>query len=207
MTYRPNLIEVVASRKRGETLKRLCDEIAEETNAPTILLILGQEKFRELKLNQELQNNNKTTQEEPAAGGNIDDVLSIMKGINFGSTSTPSKSADVKTIKDAFTYILSHGPEVGVHTIMQLDKPDHFLFEDYFNKKTLESYFKHLVLLRSEEIVAAKLQLQDDVKLHKMESNPLRLRAYYYNNESDKYTLFTPYMLPKIEILNKLINN
>lgn len=47
-----DLCEVVAPRKRADKLKQLCDAIASNRANPTILVILGQERFRELKLNQ-----------------------------------------------------------------------------------------------------------------------------------------------------------
>jgi hypothetical protein len=39
------------------------------------------------------------------------------------------------------------------------------------------------------------MQLSDDVKLDTLNSDPDRLRAYYFDVSNDKYELFTPYAL------------
>ena len=48
-------------------------------------------------------------------------------------------------------------------------------------------------MLRSDEMTASRLNLRDDIRLENLSSEPERLRAYYYAEESDSYTLFTPY--------------
>lgn len=200
------LCQVISGRKRGETLKRLCDEIASENVKPTILFIHGQERFRELKLNIAIEE--KEDVAEDNAPNSIADTLTMMRGLNFGEpVANSNKKADIKTMRDAVNYILDKGPELGVHTVMQLDKPGNFLFsqDSYPRKQDIYAKFKHLIVLRSDEMVAGQLMLRDDIRLHTMESNPDRLRAYYYNEESDKYALFTPYLLPTENDINKLL--
>lgn len=194
--------KVVSARRRGEILKQLCDQIAEDKATPTILLILGQEKFRELKLNQEIADAPTT----PIAN-DFQSALDMMNSMSFGGSQSSSKPT-IKTIGDALHYILTNGPEAGVHTIMQLDKPEHFLFpqDGYFRKQELFRLFKHLILLRSDEMVASQLMLRDDIRLHTLERDPRRVRAYYYNEEADKYTLLTPYMLPDVKTIIQLTN-
>ena len=165
-------------------------------------MILGQEKFRELKLNQEIADAPAT----PIAN-DFQSAMDMMNSMSFGGSQSSSKPT-IKTIGDALHYILTNGPEAGVHTIMQLDKPEHFLFpqDGYFRKQELFSLFKHLILLRSDEMVASQLMLRDDIRLHTLERDPRRVRAYYYNEEADKYTLLTPYMLPDVKTIIQLTN-
>ena len=45
----------------------------------------------------------------------------------------------------------------------------------------------------SEENAINRLNLNDDIALENLSSDPERLRAFYYNETNDSYTLFTPY--------------
>ena len=53
--------------------------------------------------------------------------------------------------------------------------------------------FRHLVMLKSDENAVTTLGLSDDLKLENLSSDIERLRAYYYNEGNDSYTLFTPF--------------
>ena len=48
-------------------------------------------------------------------------------------------------------------------------------------------------MLRSDENAVNRLNLNDDLALENLSSDPERLRAYYYNEATDTYVLFTPY--------------
>ena len=61
-------------------------------------------------------------------------------------------------------------------------------------------------MLKSNESVASSLHLNDDIHLEKLSSFSDRLRAYYYAGESDKYTLFTPYITNKTEEIEQFLN-
>ena len=101
--------------------------------------------------------------------------------------------------------ILEKGPDYGVHTLLQLEKASNLLFEDYITPKVVYQKFKHLVMLKSDETAGVTLHLSDDIRLEKLSSDWERLRAYYYAEESDSYTLFTPYMPSKSkDIINML---
>lgn len=93
--------------------------------------------------------------------------------------------------------ILEKGPDYGVHTLLQLEKATNLLFEDYITPKVVFQKFKHLVMLKSDETAGVTLHLNDEIRLEKLSSDWERLRAYYYAEESDSYTLFTPYMVSK----------
>lgn len=187
--------EIIEGRKdRGKFLKQLAEDISNETAENTILLILGQERFRELKMDMEISQEQSKPSNDDAFG---------FGGFSFSNEGT--SSASVKTFKQALELILDKGPEFGVHTIMQLDKPSNFLFSDYISPKMVYQKFKHLIMLKSDEAASAQFHLNDNIRLETLSKDLERLRAYYYSEESDTYTLFTPYMeLSNDEIMNLL---
>lgn len=187
--------EIIEGRKdRGKFLKQLAEDISNETAENTILVILGQERFRELKMDMEISQEQSKSSSDDAFG---------FGGFSFSNESTSSSS--IKTFKQALEFILDKGPELGVHTVMQLDKPSNFLFSDYISPKMVYQKFKHLIMLKSDESVSAQLHLNDNIRLETLSKDLERLRAYYYSEESDTYTLFTPYMeLNNEEIMNLL---
>lgn len=185
--------ELIDGRKeRAAVLKNLVDDIQNETAKDTMLFILGQDKFRELKMDAELES------------AKTESSMSLSD--DFFSTSS-SSSSKAKTFKQAMDIILDKGPEFGVHVIMQLEKPTNFLFDDYVSPKRVFQKFKHLVMLRSDESVAASLHLNDTIRLETLSSDEERLRAYYYAEESDTYTMFTPYVTMDINEIEKFIEN
>ena len=203
------LCEVIAPRRRVEKLKQICDDIASGYAKPTILTILGQERFREIKLNQPIAEQVQTPANDAMPSSNdFAATLAMMNSIGNNSTHNDVASS-VKNTQDALKYIMNEGPSVGVHTILQVDKPNNFLFlgDGSFRKADLYAKCKHVILLRSEDTALSSLWLQDDIRvaIPKLEDNPNRLRAYYYNEESDNYQLFTPFVLPDKATINNIV--
>ena len=202
----------VRPRDRKAVLYQLCKDIASGSARPTILTILGEETFRELKFDEPLDiaedcHSTLTKDETPMS---YDDALSMMNMLGNPVTSKPqtdSGISDIKTMMQALEYILDHGPENGVHTIMQLDRIGNFYItkDGYVNSKAVYSRFAHLLILRSGENDVSTLTLPDDIRPAVLEDNGERLRAYYYNEGSNRYELFTPYLMPKTEQINKLL--
>lgn len=189
--------DIIEGRKeRGKFLKQLAEEVNQERASETILLILGQERFREMKMDMELGNEESKSCKDDNTFG--------LGDFSFGGNDTTQRE-DVKTFKQALEVILDKGPELGVHTVMQLDKPSNFLFSDYVSPKMVFQKFKHLIMLKSDEAASAQLHLNDNIRLETLSKELERLRAYYYSDESDSYTLFTPYMdLSEEEAMNLL---
>jgi len=134
---------------------------------------------------------------------NSEGLMSLSDDL-FGS----SNHSKVSTYREALDVILDKGPDYGVHTLMQLEKISNFLFADFVTPKMVYQKFKHLVMLRSEETTATTLRLQDNIRLEKLSSESERLRAYYYSEESDTYTLLTPYYIEnEVNIVNLLKDN
>ena len=206
------LCRLVRPRDRKALLYQLCKDIASCSARPTMLTILGEETFRELKFDEPLEfaednNSNPTKDEAPMS---YDDALAMMNMLGNPVTSKPqtdSGISDIKTVMQALEYILDHGPENGVHTIMQLDRIGNFYItkDGYVNSKAVYSRFAHLLILRSGENDVSTLTLPDDIRPAVLEDNGERLRAYYYNEGSNRYELFTPYLMPKTEQINKLL--
>ena len=167
--------EIVERRQRSKFFKELAQGILDGTAKETILLILGQDRFRELKMDMELDecNNNE-----------------------------PSKQTYRKTLN----VILDKGPDFGVHTLLQIEKLSNLLFENNITPKFVFQKFKHLVMLKSNENYVVTLHLNDDIHLEKLSSDWERLCAYYYAEESDSLTLFTPYIPLKSKDVVKMLN-
>lgn len=205
------MCRLVRPRDRKPLLYQLCKDIANGSARPTMLTILGEETFRELKFDEPLDiaeddNSTPAKDEDPMS---FDDALSMMNMLGNPVTSKPqtdSGVSDIKTVMQALEYILDRGPENGVHTIMQLDRIGNFYItkDSYVNAKAVYSRFAHLLILRSGENDVSTLMLPDDIRPAALEDNGERLRAYYYNEGSNRYELFTPYLMPKTEQIDKL---
>lgn len=189
--------EIIERRQRSKFFKELAQGVLDGTAEETILLILGQDRFRELKMNMELEENISSKSNDD------DDMMSISDDF-FGDNG--SSSSSVRTYREALYVILDKGPDYGVHTLLQLEKASNLLFEDYITPKVVFQKFKHLVMLKSDEAAGVTLHLNDDIRLEKLSSDWERLRAYYYAEESDSYTLFTPYMPSKSKDIINLLN-
>lgn len=176
------LVDVVQSKERKHLFKKLSDDIMSDSAKETILFIFGQDRFRELKLDLEIE---ETVQQQ-------EEDLGLASMITFGAVAANVNS--VRTFKQAMDVILTKGPECGVHTIIQLEKTTNYLFNnDYLSTKELYQRFKHLLLLKSYENTASQLSIRTEIRLENLSKDEDRLRAYYYSEENDEYTLFTPY--------------
>lgn len=189
-------IKMIGKRKMGQYLYDLATDIKNEEAKRQVLFILGQERFRQLKLDDEI--------ELEDSGSSQSDDVSPFGTLSFGSPSSASVDTKFNTFKKALAYIMSEGPAQGVHTVLQLDKPDKFLYEDYVSSKMIISKFNHIVILRSEEKVAMTLGLRDDIRPENLSSDTERLRAYYFATMNDEYKLFTPYDGADKELLKNL---
>ena len=189
--------EIIERRQRSKFFKELAQSILDGTAEETILLILGQDRFRELKMDMELEESNNSKSNDD------DDMMSISDDFFGDSSSSPSS---VRTYREALNVILDKGPDYGVHTLLQLEKASNLLFEDYITPKVVFQKFKHLVMLKSDETAGVTLHLNDEIRLEKLSSDWERLRAYYYAEESDSYTLFTPYMSLRSKDIINLLN-
>ncbi len=174
-------IKILKPATCGSELRRIAKSIKDRSAEPTVLYIMGQERFRELRMDMEIPADD-NRQEAPA-----DD---------FGFSANMFSSGgdeDFNSYQKVLEYILKNGAEVGVHVVLQIDKPKQLLFADYMSSRDFFNMFHHLVMLKSDENAVNTLGLNDDLRLENLSSDVERLRAIYYNETNNTYTLFTPF--------------
>ena len=174
-------IELLNPSTCGVELQSIATSIKNRDAEAMVLYILGQERFRELRMDMEIAT------EKPAAAA--DDFGFDSSMFSGGSSSDSDFNSYLKVIE----YILKNGAEVGVHVILQIDKPKQLLFSDYLSAKEFFNMFHHLVMLKSDDNAVNTLGMSDDLKLENLSSDIERLRAIYYNETNNSYTLFTPF--------------
>lgn len=174
-------IELLNPSTCGAELQSIATSIKNRDAEPMVLYILGQERFRELRMDMEIAT------EKPAAAA--DDFGFDSNMFSGGSSSDSDFNSYLKVID----YILKNGAEVGVHVILQIDKPKQLLFSDYLSAKEFFNMFHHLVMLKSDDNAVNTLGMSDDLRLENLSSDIERLRAIYYNETNNSYTLFTPF--------------
>ena len=174
-------IELLNPSTCGAELQSIATSIKNRDAEPMVLYILGQERFRELRMDMEI-----ATEKPTAAADDFGFDSSMFSG---GSSSDSDFNSYLKVID----YILKNGAEVGVHVILQIDKPKQLLFSDYLSAKEFFNMFHHLVMLKSDDNAVNTLGMSDDLRLENLSSDIERLRAIYYNETNNSYTLFTPF--------------
>lgn len=179
-------INLVRPSESGSMLRNLCDKVNQKTLArKTILYIFGQERFGELRRNQRINH------EKNDADNFVNDAFKGFEGFNPPSSKDESPNFD--TYKSALIYLLENGPLCKLHTVIQIDKPDRLLFEDFISAKYVSSRFKHIIILRSELRSANTLGMSDDIMVDNLSADIDRLRAYYYCDDKGSTILFSPY--------------
>lgn len=191
-------IIVLRGKEIGLQLKKLVYNIKNERREPSIIMILCQQRSKELQFNLQIKE---------------DDIKQELKGGFFGNNGFiyPPKvetgsSSEIKTYKDALCFILDNGPDYHIHTIIQVNKPDNLLFEEYVTGKFVLKKFRHLVMLRSDDKATMRLGVPNEIRLDKLNSKNERLRAIYYADGDDGWTLFSPFVKPNLELISSIIN-
>ena len=174
-------IEMLNPATCGEELQRIATLIKNREAEQMVLFILGQERFRELRNDNEIK------------AGNSEKALEDDFGFSSDFSNSSSGDVDFNSYQKVIEYILKNGAEEGVHVVLQIDKPSQLLFSDYMTGKIFFSMFHHVVMLRSDAGAVNSLGMSDDLKLENLSSDIERLRAIYYNEGNDSYTLFSPF--------------
>ena len=174
-------IEILNPAICGEELQRIAMSIKNREAEQMVLFILGQERFRELRNDKEIK------------AGNSEKALEDDFGYSSDFSNSSSVDAGLNSYQKVIEYILKNGAEEGVHVVLQIDKPSQLLFSDYMTGKMFFSMFHHVVMLRSDAGAVNSLGMSDDLKLENLSSDIERLRAIYYNETNDSYTLFSPF--------------
>lgn len=192
-----NAITIVPKRQQGNLLRQLVDIIKNNYTIPSVLVILGQQRFRQLKLNLKLEEDSNAIQ-------NLENGFFGKNGFIRPPKIEGSSMGDLKTYKDALNYILDYGPEHHIHSVLQVDKLDNLLFMDSILPKDVLKKFRHLVLLRSDARTNSKLWLPEEIQLDTLNGATERLRAIYYADGDDGWTLFSPFVQPSKDIISSL---
>ncbi len=183
------IISLVYGRQRGELLKKLGDKVRSGSADETVILVLGQDKWRELR-------NDKLLEPETSPS-NDSAILKDLTGENtarsFGAGFGRGLSSSKKTFKSELAYLLENGSEQGVHFIIQVDKPQNLLPGQVLSNQTFRNLFRHWLLLKSPSDTAMSLRIRDDISLDRLSDDPDRLRAVYYSDDSDTYKYITPF--------------
>jgi len=174
-------IELLEPSKSGAELQAIANSIKDRTAEPMVLYILGQERFRELRMDMEI-----ASEKNVSAADDFGFDSSMFSAGDSGD-------ANFNSYQKVIEYILRNGAEVGVHVVLQIDKPKQLLFADYMSARDFFNMFHHLIMLKSDENAVNTLGLSDDLRLENLSSDVERLRAIYYNETNNSYTLFTPF--------------
>ena len=227
--------EIIPRQSSGKVLSEIVESLKTKTAQPTVLTIIGAERFIEMKRKSKLsdaasdyiQEMEETdfsvgslevtplddTQEDSGPALNEADmeqyqqeIAKLKEAYKNGTlaevqTETPAEEPEEQTVENitfpkALVFILEEGPLQGVHTILQVDKPQNILFEEY--DMTAANKFNHKVLLRSENKNIVPLRFGQDIDVEALSDEEDALRAYYYP-EGDDPVLFTPYQMPSRE--------
>lgn len=194
--------QVVERSQGGELLQQLVNDICNQCVTPTILAIIGSERFAEMKRKNPLPSSEQSDDFDPE-----NDVI----GMNFGAMDALTgeggnlDASKIKTYPDALKFILDEGPMQGVHVLLQVDKPENILFEGEYCSDATDK-FNHKVILQSENKCILPLRFSEEIDVEALGEEEERLRAYYYP-ENGKPQLFTPYLMPRSkEIINQLLS-
>ena len=179
-----NKIEILSSRESGMVLRDIASDIQTEQAQPLTIFILGQERFRELRMDSSIENIKKDSKKTE------DDNPFGFEMMDFGGDSNDS----FDTYRKALEYIIRNGAEQGVHVVLQIDKPKHLLFADYFSQKDFYNLFRHLVILKCDDSINTELNISEDVNFDNLCADSERLRAIYYNDTNNKCVLFSPFI-------------
>lgn len=188
---RRGFCRLVPRLQSGSLLSAMVDAVEQGTARPTVVAIIGNEHFFELKKDSPLTASNRS--QEQNNGG----FESLGFDMNFGGKTE-------MTFRKAISFLLDEGPLQGVHFLMQVDKPGNVMFQGDYGDNAMDK-FRHKIIYRSENKYLAPLRLSHDIDVETLGDEEERLRAYCCN-EGEEPMLFTPYQMPEIETIEILTN-
>ena len=186
------LCRLVERQSSGRLLKSLVDDIKMDFVTPTVLAIIGSERFIEMKRKMPLEQNSSSVIED-------DGII----GFDMGSLDIMSDSQEVNTnnmtYPQALMYILEEGPMHGIHVLLQVDKPSNILFGDEYDVEAAMK-FRHKIILKSENKHLNPFRFSQDIDVERLSDEEERMRAYYYP-DGDNPQLFTPFQMPDSDVI------
>lgn len=193
-----SMCRLIERQSSGTILKELVEDIKNDFTTPTILAIIGSERFIEIKRKMPLSSAVQT-----AAISSDDEFDSIgfdMDSFDFGDKTATDVNTDSMTYPQALMYLLDEGPMHDIHVLLQVDKPSNILFGDEYDVEAAIK-FRHKVILRSENKYLNPLRFSQEIDVEALSDEEEHLRAYYYPDGDDPL-LFTPYQMPTEDVFN-----
>ena len=183
------LCRIIERYESGMLFKQLVEDICNQSAHPTVIAIVGCEQFTEMKRKTPLPSRRN------ASPGATDDIMNMNLGNMFNDNVDSLDPNRIKTYPEALKLILDEGPRLGIHVLLQVDKPQNIFFEGEYSSEPNEK-FHHKVILRTENKNVTPLRLSVDIDAETLGEEEGRLRAYFCT-EGREPRLFTPYVLPK----------
>lgn len=181
---------MIERSRSAMSFKAIAEDIQNNCARPVVVAIIGSERFIEMKRNSVIG--------EAASSMMFEGIEPLGFTDPFGGSS--KKDISKMTFQQVFSYILDEGPMQGVHILLQVDKPGNILFEGDYGVNATDK-FRHRVILRSENKFLSPLRFSQDIDVENLSDEEEHLRAYYYP-EGDDPVLFTPYLLPEMDIID-----
>lgn len=192
------LCRIIERQASGSVLKELVDDIKSDCATPTVLAIIGSERFIEMKRKMPLTS---AVQSVSEAEDEFADLSFDMSSLDFGDSNTSDVSSDSMTYPQALMYLLDEGSMHGIHILLQIDKPSNILFGDEYDVDAAVK-FRHKVILKSENKFLNPLRFSQEIDVEALSDEEEHLRAYYYPDGDDP-VLFTPYQMPADDLFNR----
>jgi hypothetical protein len=186
------LCRLVERQSSGRLLKGLVDDIKTGFVMPTVLAIIGSERFIEMKRRMPLE------QTSSSVIGD-DSVIGFDMGSLDFMTDQQEVNTDNMTYPQALMYLLEEGAMYGVHVLLQVDKPSNVLFGDEYDVEAAMK-FRHKIILKSENKYLNPLRFSHDIDVEQLSDEEEHMRAYYYP-DGDNPQLFTPFQMPDSDII------
>lgn len=190
------LIRLVPRTASGPVLEGLVSDLKAGLATDTILTVVGSERFIEIRKKMPLLGTSSSVNTAEVIDGI--EMLSIDPIIDISGESAGSVDVAEMTFPQALLYILEEGPLHGVHTLLQVDKPQNILFDDY--DMSAADKFRHRVILKSENKHIQHFRFSHEIDVESLNDEMEHLRAYYYP-DGDEPVLFTPYQMLESDIL------
>ena len=190
------LCQLVERQRSGSVLKELVDDIKAGFAMPTILAVIGSERFIEVKRKMKLVQETLLAIDEET---NDDEISFDMSDLSDLMGDDNTTNTNDMTFPQALMYLLDEGSMNDVHFLLQIDKPSNILFGDEYDVEAANK-FRHKVILRSENKFLGPFRFSQDIDVEVLSDEEEHLRAYYYPDGDDPM-LFTPYQMPDTDTI------
>lgn len=187
------LCQLIERQKSGQIFQELVNDVKGGLATPTVLTVIGGEKFIEMRKGMQLVPSDRPSAEE-------DDILGF--SMDLMSELTDSSPTEM-TFPQALMFLLDDGPLKNVHILWQVDKPSSIFTGDDFDSENIDAAnkFRHKIILKSDNKNLNPLRFSQDIDVESLSDDTENMRAYYYPEGEDPM-LFTPFQIPDATIFD-----